>query len=109
MMLSQPRERECLCCYVARMLAKVPCDNSLRLALHYRDVAAPRASGLAQQLSRMGGYCDCEMLMNSYGLREPEEDVDTEVVADSDVMPTCRGVRAGSVEPCKNWVRVSHY
>jgi hypothetical protein len=98
--LTQPREDECLCCYVARLLVEVPCDGSVRHALHYRDVLAPLATDLATRLGRMGGYCDCEVLMNGYQLRGADED------AASDVMPPCNGVRRGSVQPCGNWVRI---
>jgi hypothetical protein len=45
--LVRPRENECLCCYVARLLDEFPCDGSHRYALHYRDAKAPRASALA--------------------------------------------------------------
>jgi Protein of unknown function (DUF2695) len=98
--LTQPREEECLCCYVARLLVEFPCDGSLRHALHYRDVVAPLAQRLATNLGRMGGYCDCEILMNGYQLRG--EDVD----AACDVLPPCDGASRGSVQPCGNWVQI---
>ncbi len=96
---TQPREGECLCCYVMRQLDEVPCDGSLRHALHYRDVVAPLAKDLGKRLGRMGGYCDCEVLMNGYAPREDDED-------DVVTLPPCVGVRSGSVEPCGNWVRI---
>src|ERR1700712_395116 len=92
--ITKPREGECLCCYVVRMLNEFGCDNQLRHALHYRDIAAPRATGLAKSLGRMGGYCDCELLMNGYKLRDEDEG------AASEVLPPCLGVRRGSVQPC---------
>ncbi|HEX4430488.1 MAG TPA: DUF2695 domain-containing protein [Frankiaceae bacterium] len=97
--LTQPREGECLCCYVARLLVEFPCDNKLRHALHYRDVVAPRATGLARRLGRIGGYCDCELFMNGYQLRGADVD------AAFDVLPTCEGVRR-SLQPCGNWVQI---
>jgi hypothetical protein len=101
--LTQPHEDECLCCYVARLLDEFPCDNTLRHALHYRDVVAPRATGLASRLGQIGGYCDCEVLLNGYELRGADED------ADFDVLPPCSGVRRGSVQPCDNWIRIRRW
>ncbi len=98
--LTRPREDECLCCYVARLLVEFPCDGSVRHALHYRDVVAPRATDLAKRLSRMGGYCDCEVLMNGYQLRDTDEDTA------SDDLPPCKGVHSGSVQPCVSWVEI---
>jgi Protein of unknown function (DUF2695) len=97
---TRPRESECLCCYVTRQLDEFPCDGSLRHALRYRDVVAPLAKDLAKRLGRMGGYCDCEVLMNGYGPREGDEDDDVAT------LPRCSGVRSGTVEPCGNWVRL---
>jgi Protein of unknown function (DUF2695) len=101
--LTQPREGECLCCYVDRVLGEIPCDGSLRHALHYRDVVAPRATGLANRLGRMGGYCDCELFMNAYELRgaDPEDD--------AAVVPPCKGGTAGSVQPCGNWTEARRW
>ena len=98
--LTQPRAGECLCCYADRLLGEFPCDGTLRHALHYRDVVAPLAKGLATRLGRLGGYCDCELFLNGYQLRGADEDVACEV------LPPCRGVRSGSVQPCDNWVRI---
>ncbi len=98
--LTQPREDECLCCYVARLLDEFPCDGSVRHALHYRDVVAPLAKDLAARLGRMGGYCDCELFLNGYQLRGGDSE------AAFDVLPPCNGVRRGSVQPCGNWVRI---
>lgn len=101
--LTRPREDECLCCYVARLLVEFPCDGSVRHALHYRDVVAPRATGLAASLGRMGGYCDCEIFLNGYQLRGADVDAAFEAV------PPCSGVRRGSVQPCDNWVRIRRW
>jgi hypothetical protein len=101
--ITKPREGECLCCYVIRLLDEFPCDNQLRHALHYRDVVAPRATGLAARLGRIGGYCDCEVFMNGYELRGEDPE------APCEVLPMCAGVRRGSVQPCGNWVRIERY
>lgn len=50
--LTTPQDRECLACYVRRMLIEFGCDNKLRWALHWRDFRAPRASALQPPLSK---------------------------------------------------------
>src|SRR5829696_2710512 len=42
--LTGPADRECLFCYVVRMLDNHGCDNTLRWAGAFREVRAPRAS-----------------------------------------------------------------
>ncbi len=116
-----PEPRECLVCYVHRMLMEFGCDCRLRFAAHYRDVRAPRATGLERRLGRMGGYCDCEIFFNSYDLRpqywvpdvaaEPDEfdeDEDLERTWPTP-LPACRGVRAGSTQPCALWWRLQRW
>jgi hypothetical protein len=128
--LTQLREGECLCCYVARLLDESPCDGSLRHALRYRDLAAPRATALDKRLGQIGGYCDCEIFLNGYQLlgsdeyAEDEPDVDDEDVdepaylavvaaleptSSAEPLPACQGVRRGSVKPCGNWVRIRRW
>lgn len=86
--LTEPGERECLRCYILRMLAQFGCDNTLRWANQWQSLRAPRASALAKSLMRQGGYCDCEVILNVYP--EPEEPL------------PCAGVsRAGSTQPCR--------
>lgn len=110
--LTEVREGECLLCYVYRML-EFGCTG-FRWAGRYRDVRAPRATGLERRLGTMGGYCDCEIFMNAY---EPIPAVClpvTPVDGDPDEraepewpehMPPCRGARRGSTQPCSLWVR----
>jgi hypothetical protein len=129
--LTQLRENECLCCYVARLLDEFPCDGSLRHALKYRDAVAPRATALKERLGRVGGYCDCEIFLNGYqlqGAADDEADVgyyeDTDdlinwdaaaqqelpgVDAEPEPLPPCQGVRRGSVKPCGNWLRIRRW
>ena len=118
-----PEPRECLVCYVHRMLMEFGCDCRLRFAAHYRDVRAPRAIGLERRLGRMGGSCDCEIFFNSYDLRPqywvpdaaPERDdfaEDEEVEEERSwpiPLPVCRGVRAGSTQPCALWCRLRRW
>ena len=62
--LTDVRDGECLLCYVYRML-ELGCSG-LRWAGRYRDIRAPRATGLERRLGTMGGFCDCEIFMNAY-------------------------------------------
>ena len=109
--LTRPRERECLCCYVARLLDDFPCDGSHRHALRYRDAMAPRATALRDRLSRVGACCcDCELFLNGYlphpSLWPDRADEDDEDGLAIDQLPACTGVRRGSTQPCRNWVRI---
>jgi hypothetical protein len=126
--LTRPRPGECLCCYVARMLAEFDCDGTHRHALRYRDAMAPRATALNTRLRSVGACCcDCEMFLNGYQPRSPakgyfgEDDLDADDDLEADdlgdgtprdavpwsaVLPACEGVRRGSVRPCAAWVRI---
>jgi hypothetical protein len=111
--LTDPRDGECLLCYVYRMLEH-GCTG-LRWALRYRDLRAPRATALEGRLGQKGGYCDCEIFMNAYQPvhelwtpgREYDEGGMTYWVDPEppEQLPPCRGVRAGSTKGCTLWVR----
>jgi len=115
--LLRPEQGECLLCYVHRMLVAFGCDGRLRFSGHFRDVRAPRATALERRLGRTGGYCDCEIFLNGYDLREvywvpdatepPEEfeDEGDEEQTWPQQLPPCTGVRAGSTQPCRLWWR----
>ncbi|HTK62168.1 MAG TPA: DUF2695 domain-containing protein [Pseudonocardia sp.] len=92
--LTAPGDRECLVCYLTRMVGEFGCDNHLRWAEHWRDRNAPRATALADRLADCGGFCDCEVLMNVYPSLLPE---------DEQAAPApCLGVsRRGSTKPCR--------
>lgn len=111
----RPGLRECLLCYVHRMLIRFGCDTTLRFAKRFRDACAPRATGLGDRLGRMGGFCDCEIFLNGYDLHDkywiPERissEGEVTVVREShwpEPIPLCTGVRRGSTQPCELWVR----
>jgi hypothetical protein len=63
--LTQPREDECLCCYVSRLLVEFPCDGSARHALHYRDVVAPELP----RLGRLQRVPDASRALTGYAGR----------------------------------------
>jgi hypothetical protein len=111
--LTDPHEGECLLCYVHRML-EFGCTG-LRWAVRYRDLKAPRVTGLERRLGAMGGYCDCEIFLNGYEpaqeLWTPSREYDEDGVTYVDdaewpeQLPACRGARAGSTRGCTLWVR----
>lgn len=111
-----PRPRECLACYLDRVLERYGCDGDLRFARRYRDLVAPRATRLEQRLEAAGGYCDCEVLANAmqpaWRLWSTSRAVDVDgqtVVLDAEPpehMPQCAGVGRGSTQPCIHWHRL---
>ena len=115
--LTMIRAGECLVCYVDRMVAEVGCDNTLRFARWFRDRRAPRATALEGRLGQVGGYCDCEILMNGWWPHQrfwsPAREVEDHGVVychepePPDPPPPCATVRLGSTRPCSNWVRVT--
>jgi hypothetical protein len=111
--LTEPHDRECLLCYVHRML-EYGCTG-LRWAVRYRDLRAPRATAMERRLGEKGGYCDCEIFLNGYEpapelWTQPQEYEEDGVGCIDDPewpeqLPACRGVRAGSTQGCTLWVR----
>ncbi|NVM96497.1 DUF2695 domain-containing protein [Arthrobacter sp. AETb3-4] len=100
--MTMPRPRECLACYVLRML-EFGCHGRHWMG-RYRAMRAPRATALERRMAQKGGYCDCEMLMNVVfpNPRYFRVDEDGDIVIDP--KPPCLGVRGGSTQPCALWV-----
>jgi Protein of unknown function (DUF2695) len=102
--MTEPDPDECVLCYVARMLDAFGCDQSLRWVRHWRQRRRPRATGLERHMRARGGFCDCEIFENGWGLREellvPCEHGD---LRDPDAWPPCQGVGPTSSQPCGNW------
>ncbi len=90
----QPQPRECLACYVWRMLEEFGCAGTLRFAAGFRDARMPRARALERRLQNAGGFCDCEVLHNA--VREA-------VTFPDDARPVCRGVTPRTIQPCALW------
>jgi hypothetical protein len=89
--LTEPGERECLRCYLVRMISEFGCDGSHRWTVRWRDLRAPRARALVPRLQRRGGCCcDCEVIFNVFP-DYPETD---------HVLPCAGVLRAGSAMPC---------
>ena len=89
--LTEPRERECLRCFLLRMISDFGCDGTPRWTVRWRDLRAPRARDLVQRMQRRGGCCcDCEVIFNVF-----PDYPDTE-----QVLPCAGILRAGSTVPC---------
>jgi hypothetical protein len=90
--LTDPGERECLRCYLVRMISEFGCDGTHRWTARWRDLRSPRARGLVQRMQRRGGCCcDCEVIFNVF----PD-------YPDTDKILPCAGVpRPGSAVPCQ--------
>jgi Protein of unknown function (DUF2695) len=89
--LTAPGQRECLRCYLLRMISEFGCDGSHRWTVRWRDLRAPRARGLVQRMQRRGGCCcDCEVIFNVFP-DYPETD---------QILPCAGVLRAGSAMPC---------
>lgn len=71
-----PRPTDCLACYLHRAVARRGCDGELTWTHewqgHQRRMRR-RTGGLTAYLKSRGGYCDCEVLMNVYPDREPDD------------------------------------
>jgi hypothetical protein len=91
-LLTEPGPRECLRCYLIRMLNEFGCNNTHRWTRHWRDARAPRAHALVERLQRRGACCcDCEVIFNVFP-DYPESD---------EVLPCAGVLRAGSAAPCE--------
>jgi Protein of unknown function (DUF2695) len=88
--LTEPGERECLRCFLLRMFNEFGCDGTHRWTIRWRAERAPRARALLRRLERMGGFCDCEVLLNVF----PDY---PETVR---LLPCAGQPQAGSAGPC---------
>jgi hypothetical protein len=88
--LTQPGQRECLRCFLLRMVNEFGCDGTHRWTIRWRDVRAPRARQLLRRLERLGGFCDCEVIFNVFP-DYPET---------GEILPCAGVLRAGSAAPC---------
>jgi hypothetical protein len=104
--LTTPRSTECVFCYVDRMLEEFGCDNTLRWAVQWRGMRAPRATALEARLAQRGGYCDCEIFLNGWTPSAGAVGYDEE--SDEwrwrEPRPPCQGARRGSSQPCVLWI-----
>jgi hypothetical protein len=96
----EPAARECLRCYLGRMLTEHGCDNTRRWTERWRDRRAPADERLLDELADRGGLCcDCEVVMNVW--EDPGLGYDE---SEADIVPPCAGT--GNREPlklCAHW------
>lgn len=104
--MTQPYARECLGCFVARMLDEFGCDNTLRWAMRYRDLRVPRATRLESRLGDIGAFCDCEIFLNGYR-RDPDRASSDLVAIELQGRPMCLAVASSSSQLCSGWSRRS--
>ena len=72
-----PRQAECLACFLLRVIPAFGCDNRLTWTHRWQGAMRSRrirTSGLTAYVKSRGGYCDCEVLLNVYDDRLPEDD-----------------------------------
>lgn len=95
--ITDPVARECLRCYLHRMLSSRGCDGTKTWAIRWRDQRAPHATALLDELAKHGGCCcDCEMIFNVWA--DPETSFDPASRA------RCRGTDdADPLVPCTGW------
>ena len=102
--LTRPRAAECLFCFVDRMLDEFGCDGTLRWVRRWRDLRLPRATGLERRLGRSGAFCDCELFLNGWTVRDDLLVRDEDGEADwPPQRPACPGVGPRSSQPCATW------
>jgi hypothetical protein len=103
--LTRPRPQECLFCFVDRMLEAFGCDCTLRWVRRWQELRLPRATGLERRLGRSGAFCDCEVFLNGWTVREdllvPDDNGEGDWPAER---PECPGVGPRSSQPCATWV-----
>jgi hypothetical protein len=88
--LTEPDERECLRCFLLRMINEFGCTGAHRWTVRWRDVRAPRATGLLGKLTQLGGGCDCEVLLNVF----------PQYPATTRLLPCAGQPQSGSAVPC---------
>ncbi|TVT07327.1 DUF2695 domain-containing protein [Amycolatopsis bartoniae] len=81
-----PLPRECLRCYLARVLHDHGCDHSLRWTTRWRASCAPSVAAVLRH-----ARCDCALLAAGGASR-------------GGTPAPCAGVtRLGSTRPCRRW------
>lgn len=99
------KPRECIACFLHRMVGLQTCNGSFTWAQHYRDCRAPRAVALERRLRAAGASCDCEVLGVVWQLNGA---LMTRVPGSGrlvvpEVLAPCAVTRPRSTRPCVNW------
>jgi len=93
---TEPQERECLPCYLTRVLADFGCDGTTRWAAHWCHLRAPGVKTLDRTVRR--APCDCAV---AAAMGAPPTGAEhARDAAPRSSPPPCAGVRRGSVRPC---------
>jgi Protein of unknown function (DUF2695) len=88
--LTEPDDRECLRCFLLRMISEFGCDGTHRWTVRWRDLRAPLAASLLSKLEELGGCCDCEVLLNVFPQYPPADRL----------LPCAGQPQPGSAVPC---------
>jgi Protein of unknown function (DUF2695) len=88
--LTEPGERECLRCFLLRMISEFGCDGTHRWTIRWRSLRAPLARSLLDKLKELGGCCDCEVLLNVF----------PQYPASGVLLPCAGQPQSGSAVPC---------
>ena len=102
-----PQERECLVCFLLRMLTEFGCDASFTWARRFRDLRSPTATALEKRFGQRLVLCDCLIVHKAHRpVRElMVRDLRTDELERPERMPPCSGVRRTSTRACANWER----
>lgn len=101
----EPQERECLVCFLLRVLDDFGCDSSFTWARRFRDLRSPTATGLEKRFGTQLVLCDCLIVHKAHRpVRELlVRDVHTDELEWPERMPPCSGVRRTNTRSCANW------
>jgi hypothetical protein len=88
--LTEPGERECLRCFLLRMISEFGCDGTHRWTIRWRGLRAPLATSLLDKLEQLGGCCDCEVVLNVFPQYPPS----------GRLLPCAGQPQSGSAVPC---------
>ena len=89
-----PARNECLRCYLRRTLEEHGCDGSRKWSVRWYKLRSPLDTGLLARLENLGGYCDCEILLNVW-----HEDVFVE----ARTAPCSGTTHEDPLVPCDTW------
>jgi hypothetical protein len=88
--LTEPGDRECLRCFLLRMISEFGCDSTHRWTMRWRALRAPLATSLLDKLAELGGCCDCEVVLNVFPQYPPS----------GRLLPCAGQTQWGSAVPC---------
>lgn len=89
--------RECLPCYLARLLRSMGCSGNLSHLLRWQQSASPTARLVLRRLDRLGAECDCMALRRGFRLSWRNG------LAGDAPAGACQGVAYRSAAPCLWW------